>query len=150
MVDINLIKAIPMFNDLSDEVARAIAVKSETKSFKAGEYIFKEGDNAQSIHFLVQGSIALKVQVMTRPDFVTVSFIGKTNDCFGWSGLVSPNYYTASALCEEPTEVLEMRGADLLHILEHHPEAGFKVMHRMANLVSDRLRNSRQALIKTL
>ena len=41
-------------------------------------------------------------------------------------------------------------GEALLKILEKYPEAGFKVMHRMANLVSDRLRNSRQALIKTL
>lgn len=150
MADRNLIQAIPMFYDLSDEVIDQIAAKSETKNFKAGEYIFKEGDNAQSIHFLVEGTIALKVQVMTRPDYVTVSYIGKSYDCFGWSGLVSPNYYTASALCEEPTEVLELKGSDLLQILEQHPQAGFRVMHKMANLVSDRLRNSRQALIKTL
>jgi len=150
MADRNLIQAIPMFNDLSDEVIDQIAAKSVTESFKAGDYIFKEGDNAESIHFLLHGTIALKVQIMTRPDYVTVSYIGKINDCFGWSGLVSPNYYTASALCEDATNVLEIKGSDLLGILERHPEAGFKVMHRMANLVSDRLRNSRQALIKTL
>ena len=38
----------------------------------------------------------------------------------------------------------------LLQILSDNPDCGFKVMHRMANLVSERLRNSRQALIKTL
>lgn len=150
MVDKNLISAIPMFNELSENVIGLIAEKAELKKFEAGEHIFKEGDNANSIHFLVQGTIALQVQIMTRPDHVTVSYIGKSNDCFGWSGLVSPNYYTASAICEDTTEVLEIQGADLLSILEQHPAAGFKVMHRMANLVSDRLRNSRQALIKTL
>lgn len=150
MVDKTLISAIPMFNELSEDVTSLIAAKAELKKFDAGELIFKEGDNAHSIHFLVNGTIALKVQIMTRPDHVTVSYIGKQNDCFGWSGLVSPNYYTASAICEDPTEVLEIKGVDLLAILEQHPAAGFRVMHRMANLVSDRLRNSRQALIKTL
>jgi len=150
MVDNNMIKAIPMFNELSDTVLTKIASLSSTSSYKPGDYIFKEGDNAKSLHFLITGNIALKVQIMTKPDSITVSYIAKDYDCFGWSGLVSPNYYTASALCEEVTQVLEIPGDGLLHVLEAHPDAGFKVMHRMANLVSDRLRNSRQALIKTL
>lgn len=150
MVEKNMVRAIPMFNELSDSVLSEIASLSTIRDFKPGEFIFKEGDTAKSIHFLLNGNIALKVQIMTRPDFITVSYIGKENDCFGWSGLVSPNYYTASALCESDTQILEISGEGLLRILETHPDAGFKVMHRMANLVSDRLRNSRQALIKTL
>jgi len=150
MVDKNMIRAIPMFNELSDTVLTKIASLSTTSTYKPGDFIFREGDNAKSLHFLIKGNIALKVQIMTKPDSITVSYISKENDCFGWSGLVSPNYYTASALCENETQVLEIPGEALLHVLEAYPEAGFKVMHRMANLVSDRLRNSRQALIKTL
>jgi CRP-like cAMP-binding protein len=37
-----------------------------------------------------------------------------------------------------------------LQILEQHPEAGYKIMLRITQVISDRLRNSRQALLKTL
>jgi hypothetical protein len=37
-----------------------------------------------------------------------------------------------------------------MKLLEENPAAGFTVMRRLTELVSSRLRNSRQALLKTL
>jgi hypothetical protein len=37
-----------------------------------------------------------------------------------------------------------------MKLLEENPAEGFAVMQRLTELVSSRLRNSRQALIKTL
>jgi hypothetical protein len=37
-----------------------------------------------------------------------------------------------------------------MKLMEEHPEAGFKVMRRIAEIIADRLRNSRQALLKTI
>jgi hypothetical protein len=37
-----------------------------------------------------------------------------------------------------------------MKLLNENPEAGFAVMQRLTELVSSRLRNSRQALLKTL
>jgi hypothetical protein len=34
--------------------------------------------------------------------------------------------------------------------LERNPEYGFQVMKRIAEIIADRLRNSRQALLKTI
>lgn len=144
------ISSMPLFRDLSPEVTAKIGELSILQKYQANDVIFREGGRADQVHFLVSGSVVLKVKIMTKPDSVTVSFIGKAYDCFGWSGLVSPHYYTASAICEEESEVLLINGEELLRVLQQHPADGFLVMHRVANLVSDRLRNSRQALIKTL
>ena len=144
------ISSMPLFKDLSAEVTAKIGAISTLEKYKTDDLIFKEGGKADSLHFLINGSVALKVKIMTKPDSVTVSYIGKAYDCFGWSGLVSPHYYTASAICEEDSEVLMVNGDALLKLLQQYPADGFLVMHRVANLVSDRLRNSRQALIKTM
>jgi CRP-like cAMP-binding protein len=150
VVNSSMLASFPLFQDISPVVLDKIAAISHEHDFKKGETIFREGEKADQLHFLLKGDVALRVNIMTKPDSVTVSYVTKLDECFGWSGLVSPHYYTATAHCEEDCKVLTIQGDELLKILSENTDAGFKVMHRIANLVSDRLRNSRQALLKTL
>ena len=150
MVNPSSLAAFPLFIDVSQDVLGKISAISDELSFNEGQIIFREGERADKLHFLISGSVALRVNIMSKPDSVTVSFVSKSNECFGWSGLVSPHHYTASAYCDENSKIMTVSGDGLLQILAANPDAGFKVMHRIANLVSDRLRNSRQALLKTL
>ena len=143
-------RRFPLFRDISPAVLEKIAAASEELSFAAGQSVFREGEQADQLHFLLKGSVALRVNIMSKPDSVTVSFVTKAYECFGWSGLVAPHYYTASAYCDEQSQVLAISGNELMQILSANPQAGFTVMHRIAELISDRLRNSRQALLKTL
>jgi CRP-like cAMP-binding protein len=150
VVNSDLLAGFPLFRDISPEVLGKIAALSEELSFNEGQSVFREGEKADKLHFLLKGSIALRVNIMSKPESVTVSFVSKANECFGWSGLVEPHYYTASAFCEEPSRILDIAGKQLLKILSDNPEAGFMVMHRVAEMISYRLRNSRLALLKTL
>ena len=150
MVSLALLTGFPLFKDVSPDVLEKIAAICEELTFSEGQTIFREGEKAEKLHFLIKGSVALRVNIMTKPESVTVSFVAKSYECFGWSGLVSPHFYTASAFCEENCEIMTVSGNELLQILAENTEAGFLVMHRVASLVSDRLRNSRQALLKTL
>ena len=150
MVNTALLAGFPLFKDVSPVVLDKIAAISKEFSFAEGQSVFREGEKADQLHFLIKGSIALRVNIMSRPESVTVSFVSKPFECFGWSGLVAPNYYTASGYCEEACQVMDIAGKELMQILSDHPDAGFVVMHRMAEMISYRLRNSRQALLKTL
>jgi len=150
VVHSDLLSGFPLFRDISPAVLEKIAAASEELGFAEGQSVFREGEQADQLHFLLKGSVALRVNIMSRPDSVTVSFVTKPYECFGWSGLVAPHYYTASAYCDEPSQVLAISGNELMQILSANPQAGFTVMHRIAELISDRLRNSRQALLKTL
>jgi hypothetical protein len=150
VVNSALIAGFPLFKDISPAVLEKIAAISKEFSLAEGQTVFREGEKADHLHFLIKGGLALRVNIMSKPESVTVSFISKAYECFGWSGLVAPHYYTASAFCEEDCQVLDIDGKGLMQILSDHPEAGFLVMHRMAELISYRLRNSRVALLKTM
>jgi len=150
MVNSAVLAGFPLFKDISPEIIEKITSFCKDHTFNEGQTVFREGEKADKLHFLISGSVALRVNIMTKPESVTVSYVSKSNECFGWSGLVSPHYYTASAFCDEDSKILTIDGEGLMDILTQNPDAGFKVMHRIANLVSDRLRNSRQALLKTL
>jgi CRP-like cAMP-binding protein len=113
-------------------------------------YVFREGERADRLHLLVKGSIALRVKLTSRPESVTVSFVSRPHQTLGWSGVVAPNHYTASAYCEEDSMLVTLPADKFMKILEAHPESGLKIMLRVTEIISDRLRNSRQALLKTL
>lgn len=139
-----------LFRGLSTEALEAIAEIAEETFVGAGGYVFHEGERADQLHLLVRGSIALRVKLTSRPDAVTVSIVSRARQTLGWSGLVAPNHYTASAFCEEDSMLITLPAGRFMQILEAHPDAGFKVMLRVTEIISDRLRNSRQALLKTL
>ena len=150
MITTDVISQFSLFKGLSDSLLKEIAAIGKEISAKKGEYVFREGEKADQLHFLVSGSIALCVKLTSKPEHVTVSFVGKPYESFGWSGVVPPYHYTSSAICEEDSQILVVPGEKFMQILEKHPEAGFIVMRRIAEIIADRLRNSRQALLKTL
>ena len=139
-----------LFRNLPEELLDKVAAFSQEENFPQGEAIFREGDQADKLHFLLEGEIVLKVKLTSRPDSVTVSAVSQHYEGFGWSGIVPPFYYTASAICDTDCKVLTIPGDKILKLLEENPSAGFTVMQRLTELIASRLRNSRQALLKTL
>lgn len=150
MITSKMLGEFDLFRNAADETLVEIAAICETVKMDKGSYVFKEGETADKLHLLVSGSIALRVNLTSRPDSVTVSFVDRPHQTLGWSGVVSPNHYTASAYCEEDAELIVIPSDTFLTILEKYPETGYKVMLRITQIISDRLRNSRQALLKTL
>lgn len=150
MVTKELLAGFDLFKGVPGEVLEEIAVLCEEISVGKDGYVFREGERADKLHLLVKGSVALRVNLTSRPDFVTVSIVSRAHQTLGWSGLVSPNHYTASAFCEEDSTLIALPADKFMHILENHPNAGFKVMLRITEIIADRLRNSRQALLKTI
>lgn len=150
MISPEMLAGFDLFKGVSEETLNQIASISQIVRVAKGEFVFKEGEQADKLHLLVSGSIALRVNLTSRPDFVTVSFIHNPHQILGWSGVVAPNHYTASAYCEEDTELLVIPSNRFMDVLQNDPDAGFRIMLRITQVISDRLRNSRQALLKSL
>ena len=140
----------PLFRNLPEELLEKVAALGEEATFSEGDSIFREGEQADKLHFLLEGKLVLKVKLTSRPESITVSAVGQKFESFGWSGIVPPYHYTASAICETDCKVLTIPGESFMKLLEENPAAGFTVMQRLTELVASRLRNSRQALLKTL
>ena len=150
MITPEMLAEFELFKAVSKDALKEIADISETIKVKRDDFVFREGEKADKLHLLVSGSIALRVNLTSRPESVTVSCINRPYQTLGWSGVVAPNHYTASALCEEDSELVAIPSDGFLQILDQHPEAGYRIMLRITAIISDRLRNSRQALLKTM
>ena len=150
MIDTQTLSQFSLFNGLPEPLLEEIAAMSSGVSAKKDEIIFREGETADKLHFLLNGSVALRVKLTSRPESITVSFVSTPYQSFGWSGIVAPFHYTSSAECDEDSNLLIIPAEPFMKLLESHPEAGFQVMRRITEIISDRLRNSRQALLKTI
>ena len=150
MISIQTLSQFSLFNGLPESLLEEIAKISHEVAAKQGDIIFREGEKADKLHFLLSGSVALRVKLTSRPDSVTVSFVSMPYQSFGWSGIVSPFHYTSSAECDEDSNLLIIPAEPFMKALEANPESGFLVMRRVTEIIADRLRNSRQALLKTL
>ena len=150
MIGTEILSQFSLFNGLPESLLKEIAAISREVSYKNDEFVFREGEQADKLYFLINGSIALRVNLTSRPDSVTVSFISTPFQSFGWSGIVPPYHYTSSAQCDEDSNLLVISAGPFMKLLEQNPEAGFKVMQRITVIIADRLRNSRQALLKTI
>ncbi len=65
---------------------------------------------------------------------------------FGWSALIEPRLYTASARCLKDSRVIEIDGDRLKGVLEKHPADGLRIMERLAGVIASRLVHCYQKL----
>ena len=122
-------------------------------SYKEGNIIFKEGDEATELYILTDGRVALEMDVRPVPDrpaIPTAVEVVSKGEGFGWSALVEPHVYTLSARCMTHCTVLAIKGDMLRKVIADDPGLGYELMNRLARLISLRLLHTRLRLTSGL
>lgn len=146
MIPTQVVSQIDLFAGLSEKLLTTIASRCEEIGCVEGERLFREGERAKGLYFLLEGRVALQVQLSSRLENMTVTVIDSSGQGIGWSAVISPFYYTASALCQTNCSLVAINGQELMQVLEQEPAAGSIVWQRIAGLISSRLRDSRAAM----
>ena len=150
MNSMDVLAKVEIFGGLKPKQLEEIGQIATIKKYAEGEEIFHESAVAEHLHILLNGEVVLQVQLSSHNTKITVGLINRSNQCFGWSGVIAPHYYTATAVCQQESEVMEVQGQKLLDILKEDPAGGFQVLMHITQIISTRLRNCRMALLKTL
>ena len=146
MISTQTLSQIDLFAGLSEKLLATIADLCEEVSCAEGEGLFSESEKAERLYFLLEGQVALQVQLTSRLENMTVTVIDSPGQGIGWSAVISPFYYTASALCQTNCSLAAINGQELMQVLKQEPAAGSVVWQRIAGLISSRLRDSRAAM----
>ena len=146
---LDILRGSELFHDLETGHLEQVAGMCRDFSGQAGTVIFREGEHASDLYVLGEGRVALELDIVVAPGRppvpTTVDLIGP-GDCFGWSALVEPNRYTASARCINPSRGVAIPGDALLQVMTRTPALGHEVMRRLAQVVSNRLDLTRTSL----
>ncbi len=144
------LRQLPIFAALSAEQAAVIARMAAEKQCAAGQVLFQVGDKAQDVFLLLSGEVAIQARLASQPDHATIAILNQPGQVVGWSGLLAPTHYTAQAVCQTNTTLLAISGAGLMAAMERDSQMGFVIMRHLAEVISSRLRNIQQVVMKTL
>ena len=112
---VSIARRIPFFKNLSDPELLAISRRFTDRRFKAGEYVFREGEPSCYLYAIRQGHI--KVFRESPEGKRRVLEILSAGDVCGTSGLLAGTQI-ASAQAVEDTEAHAMSREDFLHLLD--------------------------------
>jgi CRP-like cAMP-binding protein len=149
MATTHILSQISLFEGLSQEQLESIAAHCEEMTCSQGETLFREGSRAERLYILLEGEVAIQIQPYSHPMTITVVISHQADNVIGWSGLVAPFYYTASAICQKDSHLVALDGQVLLRMLRRDPVMGFVITQRISEVIKNRLRSTQVALTKT-
>ena len=138
-----LVREIELFNGIASHIIDEIAEVAIEETFSSGHVLFQKEDFADYLYILEEGEINITIQGQRNISF-SVNQLGQM---LGWSALVEPNRYTATAECVKASKLIKIDGGRLMRILEKHPREGLTVMRRLAGVIANRLVKSYQKVI---
>jgi CRP-like cAMP-binding protein len=146
MVSVEVLKGFEFFKGLNDSELSKIARLCRVNAMQEGDQPFVEGTRAIDLHLCRTGKVDITIWLRQPWNTSVAVHRVETGELFGWSALVAPYTYTASAVCVEAGEEIRVDGHDLLATMDANPVIGYKIMTNLDAEISARLMQTRQRL----
>jgi CRP-like cAMP-binding protein len=140
-----LIAEAPVFEGLASHHLELIAGCATNVRAAAGEYLFREGEQADVFYVIRHGSVALELHVPAR-EAVTIETLHQ-GDLLGWSWLFPPYRWEFDGRAREDTALISFDGACLRGKCDADHQLGYDVMSRFAQVIIARLQATRLRLL---
>jgi len=135
----------PFFAGLDGGFTNLMVSCASNVQFKAGTYIFKEGDAANSFFLIREGKVALELfPSQHKPIIVSTIGIG---EILGWSWLFEPFQWKFSARAADNVRAIALDGKCLRTKCEENHDLGYEVLKRFARIIEQRLDATRLQLV---
>ena len=139
-----------LFSELTENQFDQLNGLFQVKDYAKGSKLFQTGDIAHDIFVLLDGKVSIQVKLSSRPEKVDIVMLSQKGQLIGWSGLLGESYYTATAICQEETSLVQINGEEFMKVLMEDKEAGFGVLQKIISIISTRLRNLQSVVLKTM
>ncbi|MBU0769247.1 MAG: cyclic nucleotide-binding domain-containing protein [Proteobacteria bacterium] len=133
------------FNAFSKDQLAGLARLTETKTFKKGSEIYKEGDRANHIFLVSKGWVSLR-KIDPERD-IGISFENREKgELFGTACFMKPQEYTLNAICMEDSEVLAMDADKLFDLFQKDYQVGYLFLKEIAKVYFERYKSVKRQL----
>ena len=138
-----ILKEIELFEGVDFEVLNEIAGICSEDSYSKDTVLFEKDEQATCLYILLEGTVYLEIK---NGGSITYN-LSEPGDVFGWSSMLENGKYTASGICATGLKVVKIEKDRLNRIFQNRPEVGFKVLQRLAGVISRRLSNAYRDLL---
>jgi CRP-like cAMP-binding protein len=142
MISPEVLRRYPYFAGLTADQMVTVANTAEEISAPAEHFFFHEGDSLTHLYIVLEGEVAILIEVPAQNKQVVTSTIGP-GEVFSWSGLVPPYQATAAAKTLGVSRVLSFDCQALRQAFETDCQLGYIMMQMLAQVIRDRMRDLR-------
>ena len=140
VLSIDRLRKVDILEGLAEEELQSIAQYFEEENVNAGVTLCEEGARAERLYVLEQGTVSISFKKGGQYD---IDIPGKI---VGWSFLVPPFLYTASAVAKTPSKILVIKSPDFYYVIHKEPKMGMKVINNLAQVIVSRLKGHEDSL----
>ncbi len=127
----------PFLRGMSPEHIRTVAGCAKNERFEAGQFLFREGEEADQFFVIRHGKVA--VQVGAPPRGVVTVQTWTDGEILGWSWLLPPYRWRCSAKATELTRVIALDGKCLRQKCEADHDLGYELLKSFADVLARRV-----------
>lgn len=124
-----------LLGGVSTEAKGIIESHKTWQTYKEGDLIFKEGEEAGHLYMLDDGKVDLLVGKPQETRFLAYY----PGEVFGWSALLRPHRYLSTARCMTQSAVSRISIEAIRRILKDYPEDGILIYQNLAGILGERL-----------
>jgi len=136
---------IPIFRGMKNEQKEKVLALGVKETIASDTVVFSEGDGATKLYIVKKGRVAIKA-LLQGGKWAPVCAVS-SGEIFGWSCLVPPYRFTASATSLEETVATSFEASKLRDLFTREPGIGYSMMQNVAELITSRLKNIRLELL---
>ena len=148
-MEIHTIKDIltphPVFKDFDEETLDLLSGCGRIEHFKKGQFIYREGDEADKVYIIRKGDVAIEIAAPGRPPLVVESL--KAGDIAGWSWMVPPYRSSADALAVTDVSAVSLDATCMRGKCDDHPALGYQMFKTWLPHLTKRVRAQRLQLL---
>jgi CRP-like cAMP-binding protein len=138
MLIVEAIEESDLFKGVSPEFLKELAQIGEMRIFKRDSIICRANEKARYFYQLLEGQI----DVMLSEKEIIHFTLNRPGEIFGWSSLVEPYMYTATAKCNTDVRVVRMARESLEKTMIKYPADGLAILKHLTSIISQRLRHA--------
>ncbi len=132
MIPTKELSDIGLFQDFSETDVTTLASIASHSQWQESETLFRAGSPAVKFYILRSGTILLYF-----PNGRAVP-LRERGQAIGWSSLMSPFYYTATALCLTKVTLYEFTGRELYRLILMNADFGQCLMQKIGDIMERR------------
>ncbi len=122
-----------IFQGVEEQDLAALAQVMQRQHFQARELLFERGDEGNRMFEIIAGSIRIFTQDDQGNELTIV--VRKAGEVVGELALLDRQPRSASAIADEPVEVLVLERQDFLDFLHERPAVGMQMMRTLTSRI---------------
>ena len=148
MIKIEELKRIDMFANMPDHLVKIIRELAQLNIYDKDTMLFSQGENIDIFYMIVMGQVELKVPL--DEDIDVVFDILQAGRSLGSSAMFSNAKASYTAICQEPCEIITLKGKTLQDLFNDNQEIGYYLMAGVAGQYKRNMDRRLRMILKTL